>query len=203
MSTNCKERRETNPITGRIRCPWAGNNPLYIHYHDCEWGVPLHDDLKLFELLILEGFQAGLSWLTVLKKRAAYHTAMDGFDPEKVALYDEKKILSLMQNAELIRNRLKLNAAVQNARAFLEICASCGTFDVYLWKFVGGRPITNTWYRLDQVPNQTETSLTLSRDLKRRGFKFVGPTICYAYMQAVGMVNDHIVDCFRYKEIDS
>lgn len=176
---------------------------MYIHYHDCEWGVPLHDDLKLFELLILEGFQAGLSWLTVLKKRAAYHTAMDGFDPEKVALYDEKKILSLMQNAELIRNRLKLNAAVQNARAFLEICASCGTFDVYLWKFVGGRPITNTWYRLDQVPNQTETSLTLSRDLKRRGFKFVGPTICYAYMQAVGMVNDHIVDCFRYKEIDS
>jgi len=203
MSTNCKESRPTNHINDRVRCPWAGDDVLYIQYHDCEWGVPQHDDRNLFELLILEGFQAGLSWLTVLKKRAAYHEAMDGFVPDKIAHYDEKKIDSLMQNTNLIRNRLKLNAAVQNARAFLEVGTAFGSFDAYLWRFVDGRPITNAWRRMDQVPGHTETSAAMSRDLKGRGFKFVGPTICYAYMQAAGMVNDHLLNCFRHKEINS
>ncbi len=201
MSTDCKDCRETNRVPNRVRCPWPGDDPLYIHYHDCEWGVPQHDDRQLFAFLLLEGFQAGLSWLTVLRKRAALRAAMDGFDADRIARYGERKILRLMKNANLIRNRRKLDAAVQNARAFLEVRAAFGSFDDYIWRFVDGRPVTNTWRRMDQVPSQTETSRAMSRDLRDRGFAFVGPTICYAYMQAVGMVNDHLVGCFRHKEV--
>jgi DNA-3-methyladenine glycosylase I len=203
MSIDCKDQRATNPVAKRTRCPWPGKDPLYIQYHDREWGVPRHDDRKLFEFLLLEGFQAGLSWLTVLRKRTAFHAAMDGFDPHKIARYDERKILSLMKNPDLIRNRRKMDAAVRNARAFLAVCTTFGSFDAYIWRFVNGRAVTNTWRRMDQVPSQTETSRIMSRDLKAYGFTFVGPTICYAYMQAVGMVNDHLVDCFRHKEIQS
>ena len=201
MSTDCKACRETNRAPKRVRCPWPGEDLLYIQYHACEWGVPRHDDRELFAFLLLEGFQAGLSWLTVLRKRAALHAAMDGFDPEKIARYGERKILSLMKNADLIRNRRKLDGAVRNARAFLKVRAALGSFDDYIWRFVDGRPVTNAWRRMDQVPSQTETSRAMSRDLRDRGFAFVGPTICYAYMQAVGMVNDHLVECFRHKEI--
>lgn len=185
------------------RCQWAGTDPAYIAYHDMEWGVPVHDDKTLFEFLVLESAQAGLSWLTILKKRENYRTALDGFSPEKIARYDRPEIDRLLNDPGIVRNRLKINAAVTNARAFLQIAGTFGSFDTYLWRFVDGRPITNAWKHESQVPAQTEISEHLSRDLKNRGFTFFGPVICYAFMQAVGMVNDHVVDCFRYDEIQN
>jgi DNA-3-methyladenine glycosylase I len=183
------------------RCKWAGTDPLYVEYHDIEWGTPVHDDQVLFEFLILEGVQAGLSWLTVLKKRQEYCKAFDNFDPEKIAGYDSNKIKELLANEGIIRNKLKIEAAVQNARAFLAVQEKFGSFAAYVWGFVGGKPIKNAWKTEGQVPAKTRESKILSDDLKRRGFKFVGPTICYAFMQAVGLVNDHTVDCFRYDEV--
>jgi DNA-3-methyladenine glycosylase I len=185
----------------KSRCKWTGTDPLYIEYHDTEWGAPVHDDQMLFEMLILEGAQAGLSWLTVLKKRTAYRKAFDNFDPQRAARYDARKIKELLSNEKNIRNRLKFEAAVQNARAFLAVQKEFGTFAAYAWGFVGGKPIKNSWQTEGQVPAKTRESTILSEDLKRRGFKFVGPTICYAFMQAVGMVNDHTVDCFHYHEV--
>ena len=185
----------------KSRCKWAGTDPLSIEYHDTEWGAPVHDDQMLFEMLILGGAQAGLSWLTVLKKRTAYRKAFDNFDPQRVARYDAKKIKELLANEKIIRNRLKIEAAVQNGRAFLAVQKEFGSFAAYVWGFVGGKPIKNSWQTEGQVPAKTRESTILSDDLKRRGFKFVGPTICYAFMQAVGMVNDHTVDCFRYHEV--
>jgi DNA-3-methyladenine glycosylase I len=183
------------------RCGWSGSDPLYIRYHDEEWGVPVHDDRKLFEMLILEGMQAGLSWLTVLRKREEFRKAFDDFDAPRVAGYDAKKIQSLLENPGIIRNRLKIEAAVKNAGAFLRVQKEFGTFDRFLWPLVGNKPRQNHYVDLKQLPPRTPDSDTLSKELKRRGFRFVGPTICYALMQAVGMVNDHLVDCFRYKEI--
>jgi DNA-3-methyladenine glycosylase I len=181
-----------------VRCEWAGADPLMIAYHDEEWGVPVHDDQKLFEFLILEGAQAGLSWNTILNKRDAYRTAFDNFDPRIVARYGAAKLQRLLGNAGIVRNRLKIAAAVQNARAFLEIQQEFESFDAYLWRFVDGHPIVNAPRSIREVPARTEISDALSKDLKRRGFNFVGSTICYAFMQAVGMVNDHTVHCFRY-----
>jgi DNA-3-methyladenine glycosylase I len=185
------------------RCDWATSDPLYIDYHDTEWGVPVHDDRKLFEFLILEGAQAGLSWLTILRKREAFRSALDRFDPKRVARYGEQEIAVLMQNAAIVRNRRKLEAAVVNARAFLEVQQSFGSFDNFIWRFVDGRAICNRWRRLAQVPAHTPLSHSLSKALRQRGFRFVGPTICYAFMQAVGMVNDHILTCFRHGEINA
>ena len=183
------------------RCDWAGSDPLYVEYHDTEWGVPLHEDLRLFEMLILEGAQAGLSWLTVLRKRPAYRQAFDGFDPEKVAGYGKTKVAALLADAGIIRNRAKIAAAIGNARAFLTVQAEFGSFDAYVWRFVGGQPQVNKWRNLSQIPAETEESRALSKDLKARGFRFVGPTICYAFMQATGLVQDHLVSCFRYKQL--
>jgi len=183
------------------RCEWAGDDPLYQAYHDKEWGVPLHDDQKLFEFLILEGCQAGLSWITILRKRPAYREAYEGFDPEKVARYGENEIQALLQNAGIVRNRLKVRASVTNARAFLETRDAFGSFDAYLWRFVDGSPIVNHFTTLKDVPATTPISDALSKDLKKRGFTFVGSTICYALMQAVGMVNDHVTGCFRHPEL--
>lgn len=183
------------------RCRWAGTDPLYVHYHDFEWGVPVHDDGTLFEFLILEGAQAGLSWITILKKRANYKKAFDNFDPEKVGNYDDTAIEALMSNPGIIRNRLKIKAAVKNARAFSTTRKAWGRFDDYIWQFVNGKPIMNRWRSRSQIPSQTKESTAMSKDLKKRGFAFVGPTICYAFMQAVGMVNDHTTDCFRYLEL--
>jgi DNA-3-methyladenine glycosylase I len=185
----------------KIRCPWASDDPLIIDYHDQEWGVPVHNDRLLFEFLILEGAQAGLSWITVLKKRDNYRKAFDNFEPEKVALYDEGKIEDLLNNKGIIRNRLKIRAAVSNAKAVLEIQKEFKSFDRYIWQFVGNKTIQNQWKTLAEVPSSTSESIAMSKDLKKRGFKFVGPTICYGYMQAVGMVNDHVLDCFRQREI--
>ncbi len=182
------------------RCTWA-RSALMIAYHDTEWGTPLHDDRALFEFLILEGAQAGLSWETILKKRDYYRLAFDHFDPQTVARYDERKIAELLANPGIVRNRLKIAAAIQNAQAFLAIQQEFGSFDAYLWRFVNGQPIKNRWQTLQDIPVRTATSDALSKDLARRGFKFVGSTICYALMQAVGMVNDHTVDCFRYVEL--
>jgi DNA-3-methyladenine glycosylase I len=182
------------------RCPWA-TDELSIAYHDREWGVPVHDDRILFEFLILEGAQAGLSWETILKKRENYRAAFDGFDPGIIARYDAGKIEELLADSGIVRNRLKIAAAVRNARAFLAVQEGFGSFDAYLWEFIDGKPIVNRWRTMKEVPVQTPVAETLSKDLKRRGFKFVGPTICYAFMQAVGMVNDHIVDCFRHNQI--
>ncbi len=182
------------------RCGWAKND-LAIEYHDIEWGVPLHDDGRLFEFLILEGAQAGLSWDTVLKKRENYRAAFDEFDAEKIAHYDEKKCVELLQNEGIIRNRLKIKSAIQNANAFLEIQKEFGSFDKYIWDFVGGRPIANKWEDISEVPAKTDVSDTMSKELKKRGFNFVGSTIMYAHMQATGMVNDHLVSCFRYNEV--
>jgi DNA-3-methyladenine glycosylase I len=187
----------------RTRCAWAGEDPLYVRYHDREWGVPLHDDRRLFEFLVLEGAQAGLSWITILKKRENYRKAFDGFDPQKVAAFGESKIAALLADAGIVRNRLKISAAVRNARAFLEIQGEFGSFDTYLWRFVDGRPKQNRWKALAEIPAETGASRALSKDLARRGCSFVGPTICYAFMQAVGMVNDHLATCFRHKEIAS
>lgn len=182
------------------RCTWAGSEEPYISYHDDEWGVPLHDDQKLFEMINLEGAQAGLSWITILKKRKNYNKAFDRFDAKKIVKYSDKKIASLLQNEGIVRNRLKVNSVVTNAQAFLAIQKEFGSFDRYIWQFVDGRPIVNAWKTIDKVPVSTKESDALSKDLKKRGFKFVGTTICYAYMQAVGMVNDHTTDCFRWKE---
>jgi DNA-3-methyladenine glycosylase I len=187
-----------NPIP---RCPWA-KRPLDVLYHDREWGVPRHGDRVLFEFLILEGAQAGLSWSTILKKRRNYRRAFDRFNPCKVAQYDTRKMRSLLADPGIVRNRLKLAAAVRNARAFLAVQREFGSFDAYVWRFVGGQPIRNAWRTPRQIPARTPESESMSRDLLQRGFKFVGPTICYAFMQAVGMVNDHLVTCFRYSEID-
>jgi DNA-3-methyladenine glycosylase I len=187
----------------KIRCEWAGSDPLYVAYHDEEWGVPVHDDRILFEFLILEGAQAGLSWSTILNKREGYRRAFDGFDPQKVAAYDEDKIAQLLADPGIVRNRLKVRSAVQNAQAFLRIQEEFGSFDAYVWQFVGGQPIHNSWQSLSDIPAETEQSRALSKDLKKRGFNFVGPTIMYAFMQAVGMVNDHVVDCFCYKKVQN
>ncbi len=180
------------------RCAWVGNNLLMAEYHDSEWGVPVHDDQKLFEFLILEGAQAGLTWQTILNKRENYRKAFDGFDPAKVATYTEGDVARLLADPGIVRNRLKVRAAIGNARAFLEVQREFGSFDRYLWQFVGDQPIKNTFKSLAEIPAKTKESDALSKDLLKRGFKFVGSTICYAFMQAVGMVNDHTVDCFRY-----
>ena len=185
----------------RGRCPWAGADPLYVAYHDTEWGVPVHDDRTLFEFLVLEGFQAGLSWITILRKREHFRAAFDGFDARKMAGYDERKVAELLSNPGIVRNRLKIAAAIQNAKAFLAVQDEFGSFDAYVWRFVDGRPKINAWRALSEIPARTEESDALSKDLRTRGFKFVGSTICYAHMQATGMVNDHLVDCFRYGEI--
>jgi DNA-3-methyladenine glycosylase I len=183
------------------RCEWCGSDPLYTKYHDDEWGVPVHDDQKLFEMLILEGAQAGLSWITVLKKRKNYRKAFDNFDVVKVSKYSEKKVAKLLANPGIIRNRLKVNAAVTNAKAFLKIQDEFGSFDKYIWQFVNYEPIVNKFKILKELPAKSEISDFMSNDLKERGFKFVGSTICYAFMQAVGMVNDHTTDCFKYEEL--
>ena len=185
------------------RCPWAGSDPLYVRYHDEEWGVPVHDDRHFFEMLVLEGAQAGLAWITVLRKRGGYRAAFDGFDPAVVAGYDDRRVAALLENPAIIRNRLKIESAVGNARAFLRVQAEHGSFDRYVWRFVDGRPRLNRWRTLAEVPAETSESRALSRDLKRRGFRFVGPTICYAFMQATGLVNDHLADCFRWAELAS
>jgi DNA-3-methyladenine glycosylase I len=183
-----------------IRCHWP-SNPLSIRYHDKEWGVPQHDDRILFEFLLLEGAQAGLSWDTILQKRENYRAALDGFDPERIARYDRRKLQSLLRNAGIVRNRLKIASAVLNAKAFLRIQKEFGSFDRYIWQFVGGKPRTHARRSARQVPARTAESDAMSKDLKKRGFNFVGSTICYAFMQAVGMVNDHNVECFRYKQV--
>jgi DNA-3-methyladenine glycosylase I len=189
-----------NPLP-EIRCAWAGSNELYQDYHDREWGVPLHDERALFEFLILEGAQAGLSWITILKKREAYRAAFDHFDAARVARYDDSKIALLLQNPGIVRNRLKVNSAVINAQKFLAVQDEFGSFDAFIWRFVEGKPQRNNWCSLAEVPASTATSDAMSKELKRRGFKFVGSTICYAFMQATGMVNDHTTDCFRHLEI--
>ena len=183
-----------------MRCDWAKND-LAIHYHDTEWGVPLHDDQRLFEFLILEGAQAGLSWDTILRKRENYRLAFDNFDAEKIARYDEAKCAELLTNEGIIRNRLKIASAVRNAKSYLEIKEEFGSFDKYIWQFVNDKPIINAWENINQVPASTSISDAMSKDLKKRGFNFVGSTIMYAFMQTTGMVNDHLVSCFRYKEI--
>lgn len=183
------------------RCAWAGSDPLYVAYHDEEWGVPVHDDRLLFEFLTLEGAQAGLSWITILRKREGYRRAFAGMHPEAVAAFGEERLLELMGDPGIVRNRLKLSSTVGNARAFLAVQEQFGSFDAYLWRFVEGAPLQNAWRSLSEVPASTAISDRLSRDLKQRGFRFVGSTICYAFMQAVGMVNDHTVDCFRRCEL--
>jgi len=180
------------------RCAWAGDDPLYQAYHDEEWGVPLHDDQRLFEFLLLEGAQAGLAWITILRKREGYRRAFASFDPAKVARFDTSHLTRLMQDASIVRNRLKIGAAIDNARAFLDVQAEHGSFDHYIWQFVNGRTKQNQWTDLTQVPTETAQSQAMSKDLKQRGFRFVGPTICYAFMQATGMVNDHVASCFRH-----
>jgi DNA-3-methyladenine glycosylase I len=183
----------------KTRCAWCTSDPLYMQYHDEEWGVPVHDDRQLFEMLILEGAQAGLSWLTILKRRDGYRQAFDHFDAKKIARYDEKKKAALMDDPGIIRNRLKIAATLDNARAFLEVQKECGSFNRYIWSFVGGKTKRNRWMKLGQIPARTPEAEAMSQDLKKRGFRFVGPTICYAFMQAVGLVDDHMADCFRAK----
>ena len=183
------------------RCAWALASQQYLDYHDREWGVPTHDDRELFEMLILEGVQAGLSWSLILKKRTGYRRAFDDFDANKIARYDDRKVQELLANPEIVRNRLKIRAAIQNARAFLVIQSQYGSFDAFLWQFVDGQPRQNAWQTLQDIPASTRESDAMSKELKRHGFTFVGTTICYAFMQAVGMVNDHIVECFRWQEV--
>ena len=185
----------------RRRCAWAGSDPLYLEYHDTEWGVPHHDDRALFELLTLEGAQAGLSWITILRKREQYRRAFDNFNAEQVARYGKRRVDRLLRDPGIVRNRLKVEAAVCNARSVLRLREEFGTLDRYLWSFVGARPIQNRWRSLAEIPAETDISRTMSKDLLRRGFRFVGPTICYAFMQAAGLVNDHTIDCFRHREI--
>ena len=183
------------------RCSWCGKDALYVAYHDQEWGVPLHDEQKLFEFLILEGAQAGLSWLTILKKRDAYRKAYYQFDIEKVARFNSRSIERLMNNSGIVRNRLKIEASINNARAFLEVQNEFGSFDKFIWQYVDHQAIQNQWKRLRDIPTSTRESEQMSEDLQQRGFRFVGPTICYAFMQAVGMVNDHVTGCFRHKQV--
>ena len=183
------------------RCAWVGDDPLSLAYHDQEWGVPVHDDRLHFEFLILEGAQAGLSWMTILRKREGFRKAFSGFDPRKVARYDRKKVASLLENPGIIRNRMKIESAITNAQTFLNVQKEFGSFDAYIWRFVGGKPRQNAWRKIQQIPAQTKESGAMSKDLRKRGFRFVGPTICYAHMQAIGMVNDHTIDCFRYNEL--
>jgi len=185
----------------KVRCGWARSDPLYIRYHDREWGVPLHDDRRLFEFLILEGAQAGLSWITILRKRDGYRRAFAEFEAEKVARFGRRDVERLLRNEEIVRNRLKIEASIQNAKAYLGLCESEGSFDRFLWRLVDGRPLQNRFKSLADVPAETRESRALSADLKKRGFRFVGPTICYAFMQAVGMVNDHLVKCFRHAQL--
>jgi DNA-3-methyladenine glycosylase I len=185
----------------KTRCRWAGSDPLYTAYHDREWGVPVHNDRKLFEMLLLEGAQAGLSWITILRKRENYRKAFEEFDPEKIARYDRIKIRKLLAEEGIVRNKLKIAAAIQNAKAFLDVQKEFGSFEAYVWPFVSGRTIQNKWKSLKEIPASSAEAVALSKDLRRRGFSFVGPTICYAFMQAVGMVNDHIVSCFRYSAL--
>lgn len=185
------------------RCEWTTEDPIYLTYHDEGWGIPVHDDVRLFEMLTLEGTQAGLSWLIILRKRENYRRAFDGFRPEVVAKYDARKIAVLLNNPGIVRNRMKIESAVRNARSVLEIQRAHGSFDSFLWSFVGGAPIRNRWKSLKEVPSRTRESDLMSKELQKRGFKFVGSTICYAFMQAVGMVNDHVTSCFRHKEIMS
>lgn len=183
------------------RCPWSGTDPLYVEYHDREWGVPVHDDGKLFEFLVLEGMQAGLSWLTILRKRENFRRAFAGFDAEKIAKFDARKVKQLLADPGIIRNKLKILAAIGNARAFLAVRKELGSFDKYLWQFVGGRTKINRRRTISRVPAKTAESDAMSEDLKKRGFKFVGSTICYAHMQATGMVNDHLTSCFRHRQL--
>ncbi len=182
----------------KTRCGWSVSDPIYIKYHDEEWGVPVHDDRKLFEFLILEGFQAGLSWITILRKRENFRKAFDNFDAERIARYGKRKINSLLNDVGIIRNKLKVEAAVTNARAFLKVQEEFGSFDKYIWQFVGYKPVKNKFKSLKEVPASTDLSDLMSKDLKKRGFKFVGTTICYAHMQATGMVNDHIITCWKH-----
>ena len=194
MTINEKSRNEK-------RCDWVTDEPLYINYHDHEWGVPIVDSQKLFEFLILEGMQAGLSWLTILKKRDSYRQCFDHFNPIKIAVYDQNKVNQLLGNSSIIRNRLKIEAIISNAKAYIAVQKECGSFSEFIWQFVNFSPIQNHWKTIEQVQASTPLSETMSKKLKKRGFKFVGPTICYAFMQAVGMVNDHVVDCFCYDKI--
>jgi len=188
-------------LTEKVRCPWSTSDPLYIGYHDNEWGVPVHDDRRLFEMLVLDGAQAGLSWITILGKRENYRVAFNNFDAEKVARYGKKDISRLLKDDGIVRNRLKIESAVKNAKAFLEVQKEFGTFDAYIWQFVGGKTRVNSWKSLKQIPARTKESDAMSKDLKARGFNFVGSTICYAFMQAAGLVNDHVTSCYRYSEI--
>jgi DNA-3-methyladenine glycosylase I len=183
------------------RCSWSEGNDLYIEYHDKEWGIPVHDDRKHFEFLALESFQAGLSWLTILKKRENFRKAFDGFDPKKVARYNEKRIEKLMKDSGIIRNRMKIQATINNAKRLLEVQKEFGSFDNYIWGFTKGKPKINSWKTMSQIPTTSKLSDEISKDLKDRGFKFVGSTIIYAHLQAIGIVNDHIVTCFRYKDL--
>ena len=183
------------------RCDWCLGNDLYLNYHDFEWGVPVHDEQTLFEFLILEGAQAGLSWLTILRKRAGYRVAFDGFDPQKIAMYESEKLFELFNNQDIIRNKLKIEAAVKNAKAFLGVQEKFGSFDRYIWDFVDGQPIQNHFETLKAIPAETDISRTISKDMKKRGFSFVGPTIIYSHMQATGMVNDHLINCHRFEEL--
>ncbi len=185
----------------KTRCGWAGDDPLYVAYHDEEWGVPVHDDQKWFELITLDGAQAGLSWITILRKRENYRKVYEHFDYRKIAEFDDNKIHELLANPGIVRNRRKIESSLNNARAFLDVQEEFGSFDAYIWQFVGGSPIINAWKTLKDVPATTKESQAMSKDLKKRGFTFVGPTICYAFMQAAGMVNDHLVACFRYQEL--
>ena len=194
-------RRSPPEAAEQVRCAWSLGDPLYLAYHDREWGVPLHDDRRLFELLCLEGAQAGLSWITILRKRAGYRRAFDRFDPRRVAGYGAAKVRSLLADPGIVRNRLKVHAAIRNARAFLALREELGSFDRFVWTFVEGAPRTNAWRSLKEVPPRTPESDALSRALRERGFTFVGSTICYAFMQAAGLVNDHITDCFRHAQI--
>ena len=187
--------------TADNRCSWAGTDPIYVEYHDREWGVPIHRDKQLFEFLILEGAQAGLSWITILKRREAYRKAFDNFEVEQVARFSKRKVTSLLKNLHIVRNRLKIESAIKNAQAFIKIQEEFGSFDTYQWNFVNGQPIINRWKKVAEIPANTDISDQLSRDLKRRGFSFVGSTIIYAHMQAVGMVNDHVLSCFRHQEL--
>jgi DNA-3-methyladenine glycosylase I len=191
----------TSQENERVRCPWPGADPLYVRYHDEEWGVPVHDDRKLFEFLTLEGAQAGLSWITILRKRAAYALAFENFDAGRVASYGDAEVERLLGDPGIVRNGAKIRSAIGNARAFLRVREEFGSFDAYMWRFVDGEPVVNAWTDLSQLPASTPLSETMSKDLKKRGFSFIGPTVCYAHMQAVGMVNDHLVTCFRYEEL--
>ena len=191
--------KELSNIDGKKRCWWCGDDPEYMAYHDIEWGVPIYDDQRLFELLILEGAQSGLSWITILRKREGYRRAFDQFDPEKIAAYNEAKIAELLENSEIVRNKLKVNATVTNAKSYLAMQAEGESFSDFLWSFVDGKPQQNAFETAADVPAFTPASEEMSKALKKRGFKFIGPTVCYAFMQSAGLVNDHMVDCYRYK----